>query len=147
MESTNPAPPLRNDPYRNIRLLGGTSERWNTLVPPLSYDTEAFAMTIADMDFPLSEDVRNAIVTELSKPDTTICYVVADQSWRVVVADWIRDQWGFEVNKELLVESSGLFPFLSICIDAYVPQGGSYVLLTPVCDIITGHASFSQRQL
>lgn len=99
MESTNPAPPLRNDPYRNIRLLGGTSERWNTLVPPLSYDTEAFAMTIADMDFPLSEDVRNAIVTELSKPDTTICYVVADQSWRVVVADWIRDQWGFEVNK------------------------------------------------
>lgn len=79
-----------NDPYRNLTLLGGISERWNSIEPPFNRDTEAFALTTADMDFPLSEDIRKAIADELFKADFTICYAIADQSWRVVVADWVR---------------------------------------------------------
>lgn len=104
-------------------------------------------MTIADMDFALSKDVQTEIVEKLSDPDVSLCYAVSDQAWRDAVAKWIFEESGCHIDKALLVECGGVFQLLSVCLDMLVGENNSYVILTPVCEIITQHAIYAKRRI
>jgi bifunctional pyridoxal-dependent enzyme with beta-cystathionase and maltose regulon repressor activities len=108
------------DNYRQIDRVNTLSEKWNKLDYPLSPSQEGFVMTFADMEFPLSPDIRAALLRELSEPDVSIGYSTADQTWRDVVYERVLEETGEKIDKSLIVDCIGVFQFISVCVDMLV---------------------------
>lgn len=86
MEGTAPL-----DPYRKIDRKNTVSEKWNKVDPPFDTALEGFAMTFADMDFPLSADLQAGFLKELANPELSVGYAIGDKAWKDTIADWVLE--------------------------------------------------------
>lgn len=91
---------------------------------------DALPMWIADMDFPSPPEVTEALVDRARYP--FYGYTARPDSYYRAVTDWFLTRYGWPVDREWIVPSSGVMESITIAIRALSSRGDGVVIQTPV---------------
>jgi cystathionine beta-lyase len=87
-------------------------------------------MWVADMDFPVAEPIRDAIMRRASHP--IYGYTARPDSYYGAIIDWMRRRHGWEVKREWITHSNGVINALYTAVLALSETGDGVIIQPPV---------------
>ncbi len=93
-------------------------------------DPELVSMWVADMDFEVLPEIREALVKRASHP--VYGYPILTDGYLRAVVDWMKTRHGFQVEKEWIVCTGGVVPALKLAVQAYTKPDDAVLVLKPV---------------
>ncbi len=90
-------------------------------------------MWVADMDFPVSDALRECIQRRASHP--VFGYADENPDWAKAYADFWKETFGLDIEKENLHYSHGVVPIVSSAVRAFSKPGEEVLLMTPVYNV------------
>lgn len=100
---------------------------------------------IADMDFEVMPEVREAIVAYADQ--LVYGYTYASQGLYEAVLGWEKDQHGYEFDQAALVFMEGVVPSISTAIQAFTQEGDAVLINTPVYPPFARSVQLNKRKL
>ena len=93
-------------------------------------DPEIIPAWIADMDFNVIPEVREAVI---GYGDQMVYgYTYASDSLYQSILDWEKEEHGYSFDKEAIVFIEGVVPAISTAIQAFTKEGDAVLINTPV---------------
>ena len=100
------------------------SYKWDS-----SEDDNMLPMWVADMDFRTAPEIIEALKKKVE--DGIFGYVKVDDSYYNAVIEWFNCNYGWSINKEKIIYTSGVVPAISAIIKALSTPGDGVVVQTP----------------
>ncbi len=100
----------------------GITERWgrNDLTP----------MWVADMDFRTAPFVIEALKKRLDHE--VLGYTFACNEWYTSIIDWVKNRYGWSVNRDMLTFMPGIVRGLAFAIQCFTQKGDKVLVMPPV---------------
>lgn len=114
---------------RNVDRLGSGSVKWDG-APVIFGEPDILPMWVADMDFEVAKPITEAINRQAAHG--IYGYPMESDSLKESVVDRIRDKFGWQIEKEWLVFTTGIVHALHMLIMAYTRPGDGVILQPPV---------------
>ena len=108
-------------------------------------DSEVLPAWIADMDFVVLPEIRQAVQTYADQ--LVYGYTYASEELIKEVQKWEATQHGYHFDKEALVFIEGVVPAISIAIQAYTKEGEAVLINTPVYPPFARSIKLNNRRL
>ncbi|WP_247952212.1 MalY/PatB family protein [Streptococcus oralis] len=108
-------------------------------------DREVLPAWIADMDFVVLPDVRQAV--QAYADQLVYGYTYASDALIESVQDWEATQHGYHFNKEALVFIEGVVPAISTAIQAFTKEEEAVLINTPVYPPFARSVKLNNRRL
>lgn len=108
-------------------------------------DSEVLPAWIADMDFVVLPEIRQAVQTYADQ--LVYGYTYASDDLIKEVQKWEATQHGYHFDKEALVFIEGVVPAISIAIQAYTKEGEAVLINTPVYPPFARSIKLNNRRL
>ena len=108
-------------------------------------DREVLPAWIADMDFVVLPEVRQAIQTYADQ--LVYGYTYASDALIESVQDWETTQHGYHFDKDALVFIEGVVPAISTAIQAFTKEGEAVLINTPVYPPFARSVKLNNRRL
>lgn len=108
-------------------------------------DSEVLPAWIADMDFVVLPEIRQAVQTYADQ--LVYGYTYASDDLIKEVQKWETTQHGYHFDKEALVFIEGVVPAISIAIQAYTKEGEAVLINTPVYPPFARSVKLNNRRL
>ena len=112
-----------------IERRGSCSVKWDA-APQIFGELDILPMWVADMDFPVAEPITRAIVNQAEHG--IYGYALEDQSLKQSVVDRVWEKFGWRIEQEWLVFSTGIVHALHMIIKAFTRPGDGVVIQPPV---------------
>jgi len=112
-----------------LNRVGVNSIKWDGAIAKYGHEKIKVPMTIADMDFKQMPEVKEAFMKRIQY-ESYGYETVADSYYNAIIK-WNRDQYGLEIKKEWIKNSSGLTAALSPAMRALNPACGKVIIMTP----------------
>ena len=93
-------------------------------------DPEIIPAWIADMDFNVIPEVREAVIGYADQ--MVYGYTYASDSLYQSILDWEKEEHGYSFDKEAVVFIEGVVPAISTAIQAFTKEGEAVLINTPV---------------
>lgn len=109
------------------------------------YTVEHIPLWVADMDFPVIEEIKSAI----SRINAVgiYGYTGISDSYYDIVSEWMYRYHNFKVEKDWFCITPGVVYALSVAVCAYTQPGESVIIQTPVYSPFYGVINKNQRKL
>ena len=121
---------MRYDFDKVIPRYGTESYKWDAMDYFFPECPQALPMWVADMDFVCPDEIVNAIKVRATHP--VYGYAYADDSLKVLTAEWQWKQNQWRISSENITLSSGIVPAICAAIRAYTEIGDGIIIQTPV---------------
>ena len=108
-------------------------------------DREILPAWIADMDFVVLPEVRQAVQTYADQ--LVYGYTYASDALIESVLDWEASQHGYHFDKDALVFIEGVVPAISTAIQAFTKEGEAVLINTPVYPPFARSVKLNNRRL
>lgn len=108
-------------------------------------DREVLPAWIADMDFVVLPEVRQAV--QAYADQLVYGYTYASDALIQSVQDWEANQHGYHFDKDALVFIEGVVPAISIAIQAFTKEGEAVLINTPVYPPFARSVKLNNRRL
>ena len=108
-------------------------------------DREVLPAWIADMDFVVLPEVRQAV--QAYADQLVYGYTYASDSLIESVQDWEASQHGYHFDKDALVFIEGVVPAISTAIQAFTKEGEAVLINTPVYPPFARSVKLNNRRL
>ena len=108
-------------------------------------DPEIIPAWIADMDFNVIPEVREAVIGYADQLDYGYTYA-ADSLYQSIL-DWEKEEHGYAFDKEAIVFIEGVVPAISTAIQAFTKEGDSVLINTPVYPPFARSIKLNRRKL
>ena len=108
-------------------------------------DSEVLPAWIADMDFVVLPEIRQAVQTYADQ--LVYGYTYASEELIKEVQKWEATQHGYHFDKEALVFIEGVVPAISTAIQAFTKEGESVLINTPVYPPFARSVRLNNRRL
>ena len=108
-------------------------------------DSEVLPAWIADMDFVVLPEIRQAVQTYADQ--LVYGYTYASEELIHEVQKWEASQHGYHFDKEALVFIEGVVPAISIAIQAFTKEGEAVLINTPVYPPFARSVKLNNRRL
>ena len=108
-------------------------------------DREVLPAWIADMDFVVLPEVRQAVQTYADQ--LVYGYTYASDALIQSVQDWEASQHGYHFDKDALVFIEGVVPAISTAIQAFTKEGEAVLINTPVYPPFARSVKLNNRRL
>ena len=108
-------------------------------------DREVLPAWIADMDFVVLPEVRQAV--QASADQLVYGYTYASDALIQSVQDWEVSQHGYHFDKDSLVFIEGVVPAISTAIQAFTKEGEAVLINTPVYPPFARSVKLNNRRL
>ena len=108
-------------------------------------DSEVLPAWIADMDFVVLPEIRQAVQTYADQ--LVYGYTYASDALIESVRDWEASQHGYHFDKDALVFIEGVVPAISIAIQAFTKEGEAVLINTPVYPPFARSVKLNNRRL
>ena len=108
-------------------------------------DREVLPAWIADMDFVVLPEVRQAV--QAYADQLVYGYTYASDALIESVQDWEENQHGYTFDKEALVFIEGVVPAISTAIQAFTKEGEAVLINTPVYPPFARSVKLNDRRL
>lgn len=116
------------------------SAKWD-MVKTLFGAEDVQPMWVADMDLPIAEPIKDALVNRAEH--AIFGYTLTDDLLNQTVKDWLLRRHNWDIKKEWIVYSPGVIPTLHMAILNVTKPGDSVLIQTPVYppfyDIVKSH--------
>ncbi|WP_117169017.1 MalY/PatB family protein [Paraliobacillus sediminis] len=116
------------------------SVKWD-MVKTLYGAEDVQPMWVADMDLPIAEPIRDALVNRAEH--AIFGYTLTDDKLNQTVKDWLLRRHNWDIKKEWIIYSPGVIPTLHMAILNVTNPGDSVLIQTPVYppfyDIVKSH--------
>ena len=90
-------------------------------------------MWVADMDFPVAPEIREALAARMAHP--VYGYSTIPESWHRAYADWWRKRHHFEMDPDGLIFCTGVVPAISSIVRKLTTPNENVLIQTPVYNI------------
>lgn len=109
-------------------------------------DEDFVRMWVADMEFAVPEEIRDAIKARLDKKilGYTLMY---DQNYYKAFSKWCQDRYGWSFPQEELVFSPGVIPALYQLVEDLVGKDEKILTMTPAYGFFAHAAEYNQVEL
>lgn len=114
---------------QGFNRIGVNSIKWDAAIAQYGKDKIKVPMTIADMDFQQMPEVKEAFMKRIQYEGYG--YETPPDSYFDAIINWNRDQYGLEIKKEWIRNSTGLVAAMAPAMRALNPVGGKVVVMTP----------------
>lgn len=108
-------------------------------------DPEIIPAWIADMDFNVIPEVREAVIGYADQ--MVYGYTYASDTLYQSILDWEKEEHGYSFDKEAVVFIEGVVPAISTAIQAFTKEGDAILINTPVYPPFARSARLNNRQL
>ena len=108
-------------------------------------DPEIIPAWIADMDFNVIPEVREAVIGYADQ--MVYGYTYASESLYQSILDWEKEEHGYSFDKEAIVFIEGVVPAISTAIQAFTKEGESVLINTPVYPPFARSVRLNNRRL
>lgn len=108
-------------------------------------DSEVLPAWIADMDFVVLPEIRQAVQTYADQ--LVYGYTYASEELIKEVQKWEATQHGYQFDKEALVFIEGVVPAISTAIQAFTKEGEAVLINTPVYTPFARSVKLNNRRL
>ena len=108
-------------------------------------DSEVLPAWIADMDFVVLPEIRQAVQTYADQ--LVYGYTYASEELIKEVQKWEATQHGYHFDKEALVFIEGVVPAISTAIQAFTKEGEAVLINTPVYPPFARSVKLNNRRL
>ena len=108
-------------------------------------DPEIIPAWIADMDFNVIPEVREAVIGYADQ--MVYGYTYASDSLYQSILDWEKEEHGYSFDKEAVVFIEGVVPAISTAIQAFTKEGDAVLINTPVYPPFARSVRLNNRQL
>ena len=108
-------------------------------------DSEVLPAWIADMDFVVLPEIRQAVQTYADQ--LVYGYTYASEELIKEVQKWEATQHGYHVDKEALVFIEGVVPAISTAIQSFTKEGEAVLINTPVYPPFARSVKLNNRRL
>ncbi|WP_117148908.1 MalY/PatB family protein [Paraliobacillus zengyii] len=116
------------------------SVKWDS-VKALYGAEDVQPMWVADMDLPIAEPIKDALVNRAEH--AIFGYTLTDDKLNQTVKDWLLRRHNWDIKKEWIIYSPGVIPTLHMAILNVTNPGDSVLIQTPVYppfyDIVKSH--------
>ena len=102
-------------------------------------------MWVADMDFAISEPLRECIQKRAAHP--IFGYANEDPEWAKAYADFWKDVFGLSLKEENLHFAHGVVPIVSSAVRAFTKPGEEVLLMTPVYNVFYHSVENNDRRI
>ncbi|MGQ0679234.1 MAG: MalY/PatB family protein [Actinomycetota bacterium] len=96
------------------------------------YPSDVIPAWVAEMDFPLAEPVREAVIAAALRDDFGYPPFLQDTGFREVVAAWAERSYGWQVEPESVIVLPDVVRALSLSLEALTRPGDRVVIQPPV---------------
>lgn len=121
--------------------LGHHTYKWKEV----ETDSEVLPAWIADMDFVVLPEIRQAVQTYADQ--LVYGYTYASEELIKEVQKWEASQHGYHFDKEALVFIEGVVPAISTAIQAFTKEGEAVLINTPVYPPFARSVKLNNRRL
>lgn len=104
---------------------GSGSYKWDSAPDP-----EVIPLWVADMDFPTAPVIREALRRRVEHG--VFGYTLVDESYYKALENWFSSRHGYEIDRDLVIYTSGVVPAISAVIKALAAPGEGVIVQTPV---------------
>lgn len=87
-------------------------------------------MWVADMDFPAAPAIRKAV--EARAKHGVYGYTIVPDSYYRAITSWFKRRYGWTIDKEWIIYTTGVIPAISAAIKALTMPGEQVLIQTPV---------------
>ena len=108
-------------------------------------DPEIIPAWIADMDFNVIPEVREAVIGYADQ--MVYGYTYASDSLYQSILDWEKEEHGYSFDKEAVVFIEGVVPAISTAIQAFTKEGNAVLINTPVYPPFARSVRLNNRKL
>ena len=108
-------------------------------------DPEIIPAWIADMDFNVIPEVREAVISYADQ--MVYGYTYASESLYQSILDWEKEEHGYSFDKEAVVFIEGVVPAISTAIQAFTKEGDAVLINTPVYPPFARSVRLNNRRL
>lgn len=108
-------------------------------------DPEIIPAWIADMDFNVIPEVREAVIGYADQ--MVYGYTYASDSLYQSILDWEKNEHGYSFDKEAIVFIEGVVPAISTAIQAFTKEGDAVLINTPVYPPFARSVKLNRRKL
>ena len=108
-------------------------------------DPEIIPAWIADMDFNVIPEVREAVIGYADQ--MVYGYTYASDSLYQSILDWEKEEHGYSFDKEAVVFIEGVVPAISTAIQAFTKEGDAVLINTPVYPPFARSVRLNNRRL
>ena len=108
-------------------------------------DPEIIPAWIADMDFNVIPEVREAVIGYADQ--MVYGYTYASDSLYQSILDWEKEEHGYSFDKEAIVFIEGVVPAISTAIQAFTKEGDAVLINTPVYPPFARSVKLNRRKL
>lgn len=108
-------------------------------------DPEIIPAWIADMDFNVIPEVREAVIGYADQ--MVYGYTYASDSLYQSILDWEKEEHGYSFEKEAVVFIEGVVPAISTAIQAFTKEGNAVLINTPVYPPFARSVRLNNRKL
>ncbi|SDK08294.1 MalY/PatB family protein [Sediminibacillus albus] len=131
--------------FNEVRQRTGTrSVKWD-LIKSIYGSNDVLPMWVADMDIPVPEPVRNALVSRAEHG--IFGYTVTDHLINQSVSNWMKTRHDWEIHHSWLLYSPGVITSLHMAVQALTSDGDKLMIQTPVYPPFYDLVHMHNRQL
>lgn len=120
------------DYFKNILDRRHNSFKVNSMIRNTNYvdDNKTLAFTVADMDFDIMPEVKEAI----NKYMKTNCfgYTFEDEAYYDAVTNFFKAVHNFDVNRQEVLTFTGVMPMIETIIRSFTKENDGIIIFTPV---------------
>lgn len=109
------------------------TDRRNTNSLKWDVNESELPMWVADMDFETAPEITEAVTKRAMHG--IFGYSIIPDEWSTAYAEWWKNRYGFEINKDWLIFCTGVIPAISSIVRKLTTPAENVVLLTPVYNI------------
>jgi cystathionine beta-lyase len=87
-------------------------------------------MWVADMDFAVSDEIREALTERIKHP--VFGYNLRLDNFYEALQHWQKKRFGWETKREWVIATPGIVPAIAMCIQSLTESGDKVLIQTPV---------------
>lgn len=87
-------------------------------------------LSVADMEFKNAPEIIDGLKKYLD--ENVLGYVMANDEYKQAVCDWMKKRHDFTIEKDWIINTSGVVPAIFHSVNAFTEKGDGVVVMTPV---------------
>jgi len=123
---------MKYDFETTIERRSRSSSKWLGMyraIPDMPEDFIPFS--VADLDLKIAPEIKEGLLSYL-EADGCFGYTTGDEAFYDAVIKWMKKRHDWDIDREWIVNTSGVMHAINIAINEFCDEGGGVILFSPV---------------
>ncbi|WP_431028946.1 MalY/PatB family protein [Lysinibacillus sp. LZ02] len=128
-----------------VNRLNCNSVKWDVTEKASNPDKALLPMWIADMDFKVAREIKQALLNEIERG--VFGYTYMPESTKDAIVKWVLKRHGWLIDEQTILFRKGVIPAIADVIQAFTQKGDSVLIAPPVYPPFQQLPEFNQRNV